>query len=334
MTLSRWLSWVLALAIVSTQPLAPASQPQKQSSPPRLVARWDSQNSGVSDNLRTVFFLDSKNGWAAGDSSTLLKTTDGGATWKRLMDRKEGVRFIDVVFSDTQHGWLNSGDSLLYSSDGGDSWQPAAALGHAKGFGPGCVVGATRYQLHIPTMGMGVFHSDDGGRAWAPLPGKLNLNNYSAISFSDAQHGWLLAQPNHVATTADGGQTWSEVEQKISARTVRVRFVDAATGWAFGLDGTTMLGSGDGGKTWISESTGLKSYDPLEDLDFRDAHNGFVLSYNGQIIATADGGKHWRQIGTLAHGIHALSFPDPSHGWVVGDKGYIMHYHLVKVGAE
>jgi hypothetical protein len=30
----------------------------------------------------------------------------------------------------------------------------------------------------------------------------------------------------------------------------------------------------------------------------------------------------------------ALSFPDTRHGWVVGPRGYIIHYHIVEVVVE
>ena len=334
--LRRWFLYLLlALAIVCAQARTAAAQTKKQTQKKtqetHYVARWDAQQSGVTDNLCSVFFLNPQTGWAAGEHNTVLKTTDGCTTWKRMTDRNDSTRCVEIVFSDANKGWLNTGEVLLYTSDGGDTWQPAAGIGKSGGFGAGCLVGSARYQLHTPNMGVGVFRSDDGGRTWTPLPGKLERNSYRAISFSDAQHGWLLAQPSTISMTTDGGRTWSDVEQKISQRTVKVKFVNATAGWAFGPDGTTMLGSTDGGKTWTSQYTGLKSYDALGDLDFRDAQNGFVLSGNGQVIATTDGGKHWRQIGKLVLGIRGLSFPDPSHGWVVGDKGYIRYYHLVKV---
>jgi photosystem II stability/assembly factor-like uncharacterized protein len=328
------LLFLLAPIVICAQPRKPAGQPKKQTASPQYVARWVRQASGVADNMCSVFFLDTQLGWAAGENNTVLKTTDGGATWKRLTDRKDSGRCAEVAFSDASNGWLNNGDVLLYTSDGGDTWRPAEALGQSGGFGAGCVVGSARYQLHTPNMGVGVFRSDDGGRTWVPLPGKLERNSYRAISFSDPQHGWLLSQPDTISLTTDAGRTWTDVVQKISQRQVKVKFADALNGWAFGLDGTTMLGSTDGGKTWTGEYTGLKSYDALDDMDFRDTKNGFVLSVNGQVIATTDGGRHWHQIGALARGIRGLSFPDPSHGWVVGDKGYLMHYYLVKVGAH
>ena len=44
--------------------------------------RWDPQQSGVTDDLQAVSFVNTKTGWAAGDHNIVIKTADGGATWE------------------------------------------------------------------------------------------------------------------------------------------------------------------------------------------------------------------------------------------------------------
>ena len=41
--------------------------------------------------------------------------------------------------------------------------------------------------------------------------------------------------------------------------------------------------------------------------------------------------SYHRPVGAFKAVGHALSFPDMSHGWVVGAKGVIFHYHVVPV---
>ncbi|MFQ6007489.1 MAG: YCF48-related protein, partial [Candidatus Zixiibacteriota bacterium] len=43
--------------------------------------RVTAQTSGTSNDLRDVFFVDSKKGWAVGNSGVILYTADGGANW-------------------------------------------------------------------------------------------------------------------------------------------------------------------------------------------------------------------------------------------------------------
>jgi photosystem II stability/assembly factor-like uncharacterized protein len=55
-----------------------------------------------------------------------------------------------------------------------------------------------------------------------------------------------------------------------------------------------------------------------------------------QVIRTVDGGNTWNLLGSLGTpgSVYALSFPDTRHGWVVGARGYIVHYHIVEVLVE
>ncbi|MDR1141736.1 MAG: hypothetical protein LBL62_08585, partial [Planctomycetaceae bacterium] len=43
---------------------------------------WKATPSGVSTVIRKIVFADAQNGWAVGDLGTILKSNDGGATWK------------------------------------------------------------------------------------------------------------------------------------------------------------------------------------------------------------------------------------------------------------
>ena len=46
-----------------------------------LIAQWNFQNSGVSTNLYTSFFLSPDTGWMAGADGVILKTSNGGSSW-------------------------------------------------------------------------------------------------------------------------------------------------------------------------------------------------------------------------------------------------------------
>src|SRR5258708_25857588 len=105
--------------------------------------RWDPQPSGVTDDLQAVSFVNNKTGWAAGDHNIVIKTTDGGATWKLLTERQALNKFTSVDFVDESEGWGQSRSVLLPSTDGGESWQPANLL-PGGGFGPDCMLPTAR----------------------------------------------------------------------------------------------------------------------------------------------------------------------------------------------
>jgi photosystem II stability/assembly factor-like uncharacterized protein len=314
---------LLALAAAYAQP----------SDKPKIIYRWDVQKSGVEDDLLSVCFVSRQVGYAAGKNSTVIKTTDGGNTWTRLLERKEGPDFRSAIFTSPSDGWL-SGRVLLHTRDGGESWQPAAPLPGPAGFGGGSMLGSSRLQLHVPNMGQGVFRSDDGGRTWKPL-GDPGRNDFTTVFFFDDQHGWVAGGYGRLASTEDGGATWKLHDPPLKAAFEKIQFVSADTGWLLprgGHQGGPLVTT-DGGKTWTSQYAGVETYRPIADMQFLDSNAGFLLAEANRdsiVLATSNGGKTWRTIGHIQKDSSALSFPAADEGWAVGSKGYVVHYHRVQ----
>lgn len=312
----------------------------------RYEPRWDVQQSGVSDDLKAVTFLSSTLGWAAGSNNTILRTTDGGETWSRLVERRDGgPSFLEVTFVNESQGWVRSPDELLFTTNGGQTWRPVTQPQGLWRFGPGAVVGSSRLQVYYrsgETVAR-LVRTDDGGNSWAAVGGPLPWSDGLQIFFTDPLRGWLTGQSHSVppeyslAASEDGGNTWRPPGQKVG-REARVQFVNPTTGWVLGEDGTTILASTDAGQTWERQFTGLERRQPLTDMHFLNEPVGHVLSNSGggQVIRTTDGGWSWFLIGSLAApgAVNALIFPDVEHGWVVGDGGFIIYYHLVPVYQE
>ncbi len=306
----------------------------------RWVPRWDRQESGASDNLFAVTFVNPMRGWAVGANNTILRTTNGGETWTRLQERRDrGTDFREVTFVDENHGWVRSNESLLYTSNGGDTWQPAAKPErNASQFGPGSVLGNTRLQLVTVGASQRLYRTDDGGQAWTQIGGQLPRANYDYLVFTDLTHGWASHgfTPSQLAMTQDGGATWSVVSQPINQNS-KIVFASPATGWILGENGTVVLNTANGGQSWSTQSTGLRTSQPLTDIQVLSEALGYILtsSDTGVVLRTADGGASWQSLGALGtREVRAVSFTDAEHGWVVGDQGFIDYFHLVPVPEE
>ena len=81
--------------------------------------------------IRGVFFTDAKTGTAVGGSSTILRTSDGGATWTvQQHPATNSSRYYGVFFSDANTGTVVGGNgAILRTTDGGDTWnvQPSSS---------------------------------------------------------------------------------------------------------------------------------------------------------------------------------------------------------------
>jgi photosystem II stability/assembly factor-like uncharacterized protein len=303
----------------------------------RYEARWDPQNSGVTDQLNSVYFIDVNTGWAAGKNNTILRTVDGGKTWTRALEREEGGNeFSSIYFASAREGWASSDNILLHSSDGGDSWRPASPLPDRKHLGEGWAVGTMRLETGQFGTSDRIYKSEDGGTTWTDIS-KLPRNDFRTIFVLDAKHIWVAGDYGRYGFTTDGGATWQTPELPVKSRLRKVYFVSPKTGWMLPTDHNGgPLASTDGGLTWASQYAGAGQNRPLRDVHFVDERNGFLLVGSNRpdvVYRTSDGGARWMTIGQLPEGRTAMSFPALDNGWVVGPNGYIVHYHLVPVPA-
>ncbi len=330
-------SLIITFAIATTTLYVPSSGNAKaQRKPePRMIARWDVQPTGVPDDLTAVYFVNDNLGFAAGKNNTIIRTTDGGKTWKRLLERREGgPEYDQLIFINEKEGWLREPKALLHTTDGGDSWQAGAKLPRRMdyGYGAGSAVGSSWFQLEPEHTGVGLYRTEDGGKIWQKA-GEVPENSYQDLFFLDAKHGWVVGRylKKSIAYTNDGGGTWNGVTQEVSEITNKIRFASPTIGWAFGKNGSFVLASSDGGMTWKAQPTGLPDYRPPVDISVLSERQVFICTTEAA-LSTSNGGDSWKVIGNFrSETISALSFPDSSHGWVVGRQGFVSHYHLVPV---
>jgi hypothetical protein len=145
---------------------------------------WEWQNPLPTGTYpRDVDFVDADYGWIVGESNTILRTTDGGRSWKLLdpglgLPKMAGtfapIRFQEVKFFD-QHTGLVTG--CIYGPESGTSGQ---AL---------------------------ILKTYDGGETWRPTflrPG----HESPTIFFLNSSNGWASFPPEGIFATADGGDSW------------------------------------------------------------------------------------------------------------------------------
>lgn len=109
-------------------------------------------------------------------------------------------------FNDSQEGWLGaagSGYGVLYTSDGGQTWEQLSSLS------------SKIFDLHFvdSTEGFaitwnGVQHTTDGGSSWSSISSPIS-NTPRGIYFENSDNGWAIAN-NQIYYTSDGGSNWED----------------------------------------------------------------------------------------------------------------------------
>jgi photosystem II stability/assembly factor-like uncharacterized protein len=88
-----------------------------------VSAPWTPQISGTTNTLNSIHCIDANNGWIVGSNGTILKTNNGGESWRR-QQRNTNDDLRDLYFIDENIGWIVGfgSASIMKTVDGGNNW--------------------------------------------------------------------------------------------------------------------------------------------------------------------------------------------------------------------
>ena len=322
------------------------------------IPQWTPQASGTTARLRGVSAVSDRVAWASGADSTVLRTEDGGSTWKKLTVTSDKLDFRDIDAIDGRTAYVlaigNGEASRIYkTTDAGLTWtlqfkntEPQAFY-DAMSFwdaNHGIVIGdsiASKFYILI---------TDNGGRNWNRVPAESlppAMPNEGAFAASGTNialwgnsHAWIAtggASQSRVLRTADRGRTWKIADAPLkagsSAGTFSIAFRDARHGVIVGGDYTkegeavnNLAVTNDGGITW-SLKKGLSGYRSVV------AYVPLSNSKSKKLVAigpsgadySEDDGETWKPL--AGPGFDTLSFARAGRGmaigWAAGKDGAI-----------
>lgn len=254
---------------------------------------WNTQTSGVRSRLRGVSAVNERVAWASGADSTVLRTSDGGATWRKLFVTVDQLDFRDLDAIDEQTAYVlaigNGTASRIYkTSDAGRTWALQFKNDDPKAFLDAMSFWDADHGIAFGDSISGKFHvliTENGGREWKRVPESAlpaALENEGAFAASGTNiavygktHAWIAtgaAIKSRVLRTSDRGRTWqisdSPIDAGPSAGNFSIAFRDARHGAIVGGDykkeneaGNNLAVTVDGGATWnlVKGLTGFRS---------------------------------------------------------------------------
>jgi photosystem II stability/assembly factor-like uncharacterized protein len=164
--------------------------------------------------LTSVFFIDDKQGWAAGHDGTVIASVDGGETWQVLREELGKERaLLSVWFENARHGFAVGQFGLVVETeDGGTSWRERKLVDAGEA--------GEKHLLQIFAAGSGlvfvaaevggVFRSEDSGRNWKLVQTDNKGSFWTGLALHD---GSLLVAGlrGHIYRSSDRGLSWKEV---------------------------------------------------------------------------------------------------------------------------
>ena len=317
---------------------------------------WTPQTSGVAVRLRGVSAVSERVAWASGGGNTVLRTDDGGATWKKLAnpsstpsDRLD-FRDVDAVSETTAYALsIGSGTlSRIYkTTDAGATWMLQFANPDQEAFFDAMAFWDADHGIAVSDSVKGAFviiTTQDGGQSWRRVPPErlpAALDNEGAFAASGTNvtvfgqtHAWFgtgAAAKARVLHTPDRGLTWTIADTPLKAGATMgiysIAFRDAMNGVVVGGDyskETEAIDNAavtrDGGKTWTLV-TGLTGFRSVVAYVPGQKTTLLAVGPQGSDLSTDDG-RTWTKVD--GPGFDTFSFVrGRATGWGAGARGTI-----------
>lgn len=318
--------------------------------PEQARAVWTVNSGRVDARLNTVTFVDPVTGFAAGGSGTILKTADGGASW-RLVHKAAGHEITGIAFRDATTGWaVTLAGAVFSTTDSGESWSLvsndlAGVFYVAETIYDLAAAGTSRIMAVGGAQGTqpAVWESQNGIGFWglpalagsydppqdAPPYPRDGLGVFYGIDAVTPGRAWavgidILRSPHKAVVWRFDGGNWTE--QSLPGETLPffdVSFSDESSGVAVGAGGR-IRHTVNGGATWTSSSSGITS--DLKAVSIaRGATSGFAVGSGGVILRTTDTGLSWTRLASpVPVNFEDVYSIDTSTAVAVGDNGYLV----------
>lgn len=164
--------------------------------------------------------------YAAKLDGTLIKSIDGGLTWKVKYKAAKNISDIIIDPTDSRYVYIIvESFGFQKSIDAGDTWQDLYTslkpLKPATFINKLCIDASNHDHLIIATQN-GLLESMDGGLVWVPVPTLLAARtNISALLLDpDDSKIMYFSVRNLLHKTTDGGKTWTTIESFPSPRPI------------------------------------------------------------------------------------------------------------------
>lgn len=264
---------------------------------------------------------------------------------------------LDICFVNDEIGFILTGQELLRTTDGGDTWEVMMKIASGRRIVfknmIGYIIGDNGLIYKSTHLGEGwnrinngftdnltsitllhqdtifitsnnkLFKSYDGGKGWLTI-------NTTGIEIEDSYFtsfttGHVAGKYGKILKTINGGHEW-----KVTASSnvtpsdfFRICFVNEKTGFA-SQEHDDIYKTTDGGETW----TEIASLDAIYGMYFLDENTGFIAGDDGAIHKTSDGGETWEWAGfdgrIWANDLFSIYFLNEEKGFATGMRGRII----------
>lgn len=313
-------------------------------------AQWIKQSVDTTASFRGLSVVNEKIVWASGTGGTVIRTTDGGTTWKVMsVPGAEKLDFRDIEAFDANTAYIlsigNGEASQIHKTiDGGKTWSLQFKNKGEKAFydAIACWDRESCVAMSDPVDGRYLLlHTKNGGKNWEIAASNLPPALEGEAAFAASGTCLIVNGPDvflvsggsnaRVFRASDRGrQEWAVAETPITKGTpgsgiFSIAFRNDQHGVIGGGNyekpddaGNNLAFTRDGGKTWY-EGEGLTGYRSA--VTYIDDRTIIAVGTNGADISY-DRGRTWKKIGS--ENLNAVAAKGQKAVWAVGPNGMVV----------
>ena len=281
-------------------------------------SQWIIQNSGTTNALYDIEFINEHTGWCCGDG-VIIKTTNGGTNW---IQQTNGVPFetyfgIHPVDSNIVYA-VGFYRTFIKTTNGGTSWFTLDSGGVGTGSYM-CVFFInknTGWISNWESPDFGVKKTTDGG---ATLVLYSYLDFPKDLYFKDSLNGIGVQNTALIHKTTNGGVNWQINQLASSGDFYRVSFINKDTGYTAST--RAVYKTTNFGVSWDSVGKIPQDIYDVTSIEFSNNNTGWAGT-QAQIFKTTNGGGYWFLQVTTGVVYSIFSIHD-SIVWTCGNAGRI-----------
>lgn len=174
---------------------------------------WQDIATGYSDVSAVLIEPHNSSVIYIGDNNSVLKSEDGGATWRNILSVKGENKIVNFLLFEPQDKnsmYAATGNGLFFSSNRGKSWK---RIFQGKNyFQRECTaIAVLPYAIYSGTK-QGLFVSNDRGKSWQKTNGVLAKSRILAIASHPKEESYTyVASVVGVFRTKDTGRSWEMI---------------------------------------------------------------------------------------------------------------------------
>ena len=291
----------------------------------KTVSPYTPYNTGTSNTLNSITFLNSNTGYVCGDGGVLFKTVNGGVNWTSSNSGIPSVNLRSVAFTDLNNGTVVGDNGAIYvTTNAGSSWA-AQTSGTAYNLLKVKYFGSSLYAVGE----YGTILSGNGG-VWTSVitRTKSDIRGLSGTTASDVH---VCGGGGFIRNNKSGSSNFFNFEKNpMLANLTDIFYYDANNGWAVSPLNRVIIRTTNGGSSWEMPAGSTVSYNWVAKTPsgsgignnlcpHPNVREAMFVVYGNKVYRSGDRGDNWTQIGTIGIGSRAHSFyvsPVDTNIWV------------------